>query len=315
MDQNRQGNSLGCDTNSLFSSMISKPISILWILFVFLFIAFEGNASASKLPISVLVLAWKSPVTLDYSLSTYNSSSLFHFVSEVIIFFQEINEKKIKSVQEYGYPIKVIGSENNTFISGGLQKLVEAATYPYILFLELDFYIDERFYGKNEVYNEMLNAYRILESNLSDIYFMRSRTNAGKPNYAEGSFRGNEMKHISDNGTHVCTYHFWIKNPVEEFPTLFSYCDNNRTRSFCISSRYCSWTNNPYIIKKDFFLKNLSPALDSIRQFTKNSTNSKQYKEYNLVENWFLDYKSYWIEKDYVCAMGEGLFSHLHQKT
>jgi hypothetical protein len=198
---------------------------------------------------------------------------------------------------------------------------VKAAAYPYVLFLELDFFIDDKIFGKDQVQLEISTAFKILDSNLSDIYYMRSRIKPGKPNWPEIEFRGHEEHHINDVNrldgyqSKVCYYHYWIQNPVERFPTFFSYCDKNRSRSYCITSRHCSWTNNPFLTSKLFFLKSVDPALDIIRKIPRNNKKRQVYLDYNLVEKWFDVNRSYWLQKDYICAMGEGLFSHLDMKS
>ena len=228
------------------------------------------------------------------------------------MYFQEITSEKIADVSMY--PLRVIGSLENTRISGGLQALSRNCSSTYFVFLELDFIIDKDLDG-TFVRNELTRAYETLKSKCASFYYLRNRQNPGSPNYAYDSLHGREMDHIratyGGNQTHVCYYHYWIKDPVLDYPTHFSHCYTGYDEVVCTLSRYCAFTNNPFMVSRSFFESNIDPYLTRMRNTPQNDRN---YANLNLVEPFMTDNREPWLEKDYMLAHGKGIFTHYNSK-
>ena len=76
----------------------------------------------------------------------------------------------------------------------------------------------------------------------------------------------------------------------------------NTNSTYCISSRYCPWTNNPFLTTKRFWRHHISPVMQDIMT-TKNDI-------YLLVEQYFHAHPDIWAMKNYTIAIGRGIFRH-----
>jgi hypothetical protein len=236
-----------------------------------------------KLPISIGILAWKSTKTLSNTLKSYRKNGLLDLVEDITILFQEVSAADKKLAEKY--QVKYIGLEENIGIGKGFIKLAENAKYNDILFLEHDWELVE---NKETVYAQLNSGLDFLNKDFSVVRY-RSRKNPGFPLHSL-VHKGNELNYFDDwhqvTSPHLLESLHWL-DPAVEFPDKIQ-----KERGFFItSSRWANWTNNPFLVKKDFYLDKITPFAGESVQFEKNIA-------------------SWWVKQDFKIAQGEGLFTH-----
>lgn len=236
-----------------------------------------------KLPLSIGILAWKSTKTLSNTLRSYRKNGLLDLVEDITILFQEISEADKKLADQY--KLKYIGLEKNIGIGKGFIQLAENAKHNEILFLEHDWELIE---NKEMVCAQLKSGLEFLEKGYSVVRF-RSRKNPGFPLHSL-IHKGNELNYFDDwhqvTSPHLLESLHWL-DPAEEFPDKIQ-----RNGDFFITtSRWANWTNNPFLIKKDFYLSTITPFAGEAVQFEKNIA-------------------SWWVKQNFKIAQGEGLFMH-----
>jgi hypothetical protein len=246
----------------------------------------------SNLPISICILSWKSGKTLANTLQSYRKNGLLSLSDDICILYQEVSENDKKLAKKFG--IDFIGLKENIGIGKGIVQLFEKAKYNKVLFLEHDWELIE---------NETVAEKRLSEglqplSEGFDIVRYRSRKNPGLPLYSM-VHKGNELDYYDDwhqcTSPHLLESLHWL-NPAEEFPDKIQ----KKGDYFITTSRWANWTNNPFLIDKEFYFKNIIPFLGEGVQLEKN------------IATW-------WVQQDFKIAQGEGLFKHndlkKHKKT
>jgi len=237
-----------------------------------------------KLPISIGILAWNSGETLINTLKSYQNNGLFDLVEDVTIFFQEITDEDKKIAEQFN--LSYIESESNVGIGGGFYKLAQAARSEFILLLEHDW--------------ELIENYEITKKRLTDAITMldtcsvvrlRHRHNPGYPLYVEQAYRGKELEHY-DTTTKLISPHLieaahWIADPDRQFPDKIRLVNNH----YVTTCRWSSWTNNPCLYRKHFYLSIVSGFYD------------KHIHLEPAISYW-------WSRQQFSIASGTGLFSH-----
>ena len=235
------------------------------------------------LPISIGILAWKSTKTLSNTLKSYRKNGLLHLVEDITILFQEVSAADKKLAEKY--KIKYIGLEENIGIGKGFIKLAENAKYDDILFLEHDWELIEK---KEIVYSQLQTGLDFLNKGFSVVRY-RNRKKPGFPLHSL-KHKGNELNYFDDwhqvTSPHLLESLHWL-DPAAEFPDKIQ----KEGEFFITTSRWANWTNNPFLIKKDFYLEKITPFAGESVLFEKN------------IAPW-------WVKQDFKIAQGEGLFMH-----
>ena len=86
--------------------------------------------------LSIGILTWRTPVTLEETLISYRDSGLLDMVGEVIIFINECHQNDIRIAKEFG--LKILSSDTNIGIGPALSRIVSESRNPYFMFLEND---------------------------------------------------------------------------------------------------------------------------------------------------------------------------------
>lgn len=257
-----------------------------------------------RLPISVLLLAWNNPLSLNHTMHSIDSSGLFEMTSEFIICFNEINDRKVRSVSKY--PVHIIGSTYNLVIVRAMQMLFAAAQFPYALFVEKDFGISIE---RSLVYPELKIAYDTVSTSSVDVYHLRSMEMPGEPRYARKSYSGREDKLIADNSLYVCTFAQWINNATEQWPHIFKQCGPHKV--VCVSSNNCNWTNNPFMLSLKFWTENMLPAIqDMFKHHKHGRLETRVHGSPHLLEPWMDKQHYVWKDRNYTVGKGKGIFTH-----
>lgn len=236
-----------------------------------------------SLPISIGILAWKSTKTLSNTLKSYQKNGLLDLVDDITILFQEVSAADKKLAKKY--KINFIGLDENIGIGKGFIKLAENAKYNNILFVEHDWELIE---NKETVYTQLQTGLNLLNKGFSVVRY-RSRKNPGFPLHSL-KHKGNELNYFDDwhqvTSPHLLESLHWL-DPAVEFADKIQKEDE----FFITTSRWANWTNNPFFIKKDFYLEKITPFAGESVHFEKNIA-------------------SWWVQQDFKIAQGEGLFMH-----
>lgn len=237
-----------------------------------------------KLPISVCILSWNSGKTIENTLKSYAKNGFLNLFDDITILFQEVSEKDIKIAQKYN--IKYIGIKENIGIGKGIIKLVENTKYNHFLFLEHDWELVE---NASETYHQLSSGLNLLKNQNFKVIRFRSRKKPGHPLYSL-KYKGKELTYYDDwhkvTSPHLLESLHWL-DPAEQFPDKIQ----KKEDFFVTTSRWANWTNNPFLIQKQFYLDELTPFSGKGVQFEKNIA-------------------AWWVKQNFKIAQGEGLFMH-----
>ncbi|WP_234109889.1 glycosyltransferase family 2 protein [Chryseobacterium sp. R2A-55] len=243
-------------------------------------------------PISICILSWKSEKTLRNTLDSYQRNGLLDFSDDITVLFQEISENDASIAKQYG--LKFLELHENIGIGKGITQLIENAKYEIVLFLEHDWELIE----KKEILKSRLHSGIELLENGFDIVRYRSRKNPGFPVHSL-RHKGNELDYFDDwhqvKAPHLLESLYWL-DPAESFPDKIQ----KQGDYFTTTARWANWTNNPFLLKKDFYHKNIAEIAVSSEHFER-------------------DIAEWWVKQPFKIAQGEGLFMHhdlgKHPKT
>ncbi|KMQ72132.1 glycosyltransferase family 2 protein [Chryseobacterium koreense] len=234
-------------------------------------------------PISICILSWNSGKTLKNTLASYQRNGMLDFSDDITILFQEVSEKDQSTANQYH--VKFIGLKENIGIGKGITKLIENAKYETVLFLEHDWELIE---NKATLKSRLNSGIELLENGF-DIVRYRSRKNPGHPIHSL-RHKGNELNYYDDwhkaKSPHLLESLYWL-DPAAEFPDKIQ----KQGAYFITTARWANWTNNPFLLKKEFFAKNIAKIATSSEHFER-------------------DIAEWWVKQPFKIAQGEGLFTH-----
>ena len=235
------------------------------------------------LPISICILSWKNEKTLENTLKSYQKNGLLNLSDDVTILFQEVSEKDIAIANKY--KVKYIGLQENIGIGKGIIHLFENAKYEEVLFLENDWELIET---SQKVIEQIQSGLDFLKKGY-DVVRFRSRKNPGHPLHSK-RHQGKELDYYDDwhkvTSPHLLESMHWL-DPDKEFPDKIQKDGD----FFITTSRWANWTNNPFLLKRSFYLNQLTPFSGEGVHFEKNIA-------------------SWWVQQNFKIAQGEGLFTH-----
>ena len=237
--------------------------------------------TCEKLPISIGVLTWGSPKTLSNTLNSYMACGLFDVCDDVMLFAQETTDADRQIAQQSGIS-RVIESRTNLGIGAGFIKLIEDSRYENILLLENDWVAIE---SEEVVRSQLEQGLALLDQHGLDVIKYRSRFDPGEPLYSM-TYKDREM----DSPPHLMECVHWRANPDVDFPeqiSKISLVDD----WYVSSSKYCCQTNNPTMMKKEFYLKNIAP-------WDRGGTTLE------------IAIMNFWKSSDFKIAHSRGLFKH-----
>ncbi len=242
-------------------------------------------------PISICILSWNSGKTLLNTLASYRKNGLLDLSDDITILFQEVSKNDLEIAKKFG--LKTIALQENIGIGKGISKLIENAKYENILFLEHDWELIEN----QKTLTERLRSGLELLENGFEIVRYRSRKNPGYPVHSL-RHKGNELNYYDDwhkvTSPHLLESLYWL-DPAESFQDKIQ----KNGEYFITTSRWANWTNNPFLLKKEFYFKNIYDIAMKSEHFER-------------------DIAEWWVKQDFKIAQGEGLFMHndlkKHQK-
>ena len=247
--------------------------------------------------ISIGILSYNAPITLENTLSNYVSSGFISIcTNREYDIFAVLQMSPLQNEEELvctKYGIRFISLPDNGMMGSGFKAIYDNSLNDYILYLENDFLIDSSINIAEFIDSAM---YFIIHMNVHVIR-CRSRNNPGKPTFSDELKKLNR-KHSAWTILLADCAHF-IKNPDIEFPNKIKLINNpiiseeykNEHKWYLTSARYCNYTNNPCLTSKSFFKENILP-------YCRHGSN---------IEGELIDI---WARKDYTCIFGPGLFTH-----
>lgn len=265
-----------------------------------------------KLPISLGILSFKAPKTIDLTLTQYGDF-LSHF-DEAKLFFQCFSETD-KQIAE-SHHVLYEGRPDNIGIQGGMRWVAENLKSDYILYLENDFQLSVDIPHALAVLKDALNR---IESGQIDIMRLRSRFTPGdpfqdvvkytrifKPRQIHPDF--SDFKKIQKTNPLLrfinplkarklaCRSLFIEQYPEKRFPNYIKKDGD----VYVIDSAYLNWTNNPFLMKLDLFLRlmDYADAHPSHR-----TVGGMQDMEKPLNCGW-------WRRQHFKIGIGDGIFTH-----
>ena len=251
---------------------------------------FQVNKETNNIDISLGILSYNAPDTLEQTLSTYKNSSLLDISNDVFAILQKSDKQDKEAQVCEKYNIRYIKLPDNGKMASGFKAIYENAKNEIIVFLENDFV---NYSTKQETINFFNNSIYFIKEQNADLIRARSRKNAGEPNFGIQLF-SNIPQHEFGNHTHLSECIYWIDNPdivyPEKIKKIKSLIGNDDW--YTSSSKNCNWTNNALVTSKTFFKNAILPDL---------LTGSDD------IENTFTPI---WAQKDYKCVFGPGLFTH-----
>jgi hypothetical protein len=175
------------------------------------------NQRLSVLPISIVMVSYRSTIVLKQTLKSYIKSNLLDDVFEFLIYLQEISDDDTEIIEKLSTKFKVLGSSENLRLAYAIDILFNSASMPYILFLENDWEITV---GQEEVLLELKKGIRALASGALDLYQLRSIQNPGFPLFLRLRYEFLEDELFKNNLDQLCGARFWVENYKDKWPQV-----------------------------------------------------------------------------------------------
>ena len=296
----------------LYKSIYKLPIililiSLLLLLFIYILLyKFKKNNSNNsnnndkfeninesniddKINISLGLLSYNAPDTLNQTLQTYKDSGLLDISNDVFAILQKSDkqDEEVKVCENYN--IRFIKMPDNGKMASGFKAIYENANNEIVVFLENDFV---NYSTKQESINFFKNSINFIENQNIDLIRARNRKNAGEPNNGIPMF-----KHIPQdefkNNVYLSECVYWIDDPEIIYPDKISRIKPliGDDKWYFSSSKSCGWTNNAFVTSKKFFKEAVLPHLSG-------SDNIED------------SFTGIWVQQNYNCVFGPGLFTH-----
>ena len=263
------------------------------------------------------VLSWKAPRTIAATLANHAAAGLPMHFARAVAFFQEMTGGDAELAARCGY--EALGSADNLGIFGGVKALAEALEAEFLLLLENDHILAD---PVPDIADSLDRAVAELRDGVT-VVRLRSRTTPGDgraglekylrafavhdplpgadyPLVAAGpveralrlALRGPRERLRQALGVHA------ERDPVARHPGVISRSAHG---NFLASSAHAPWTNQCYLIRRDFLLGTLLPMAEADAMRGPPATRTI---ETNLPRRW-------WREGGFSVAFADpGLFTH-----
>jgi hypothetical protein len=282
--------------------------------------------------ITMGILVYRGAKSFSDSVKSWYDANLSLYVSEIVVYLQEwpfpddMTPRSLAEVAKVdvrlmpmllaassstSFPSKVVvlGAPRQVNIAPALSRLVKASSSELFMFLEEDFIIDEQILiTKINVQKRLREATQLLlsSSNPVDVVRLRSKQVPGVPDCGRSNWKGKEKEMLNVRSGDIARHKVldavsWLDNPLEHFPKNVVWdCtmkkDNNNEKWWCAHSTHAGWTNNPFIVRRDWILREIVPIANV--DWTKR------------VESAVCLSPILWDHGCHVVASGEGIFTH-----
>jgi hypothetical protein len=263
------------------------------------------------------ILSWKAPRTIAATLANHATAGLPGHFARAAVFFQEMAEGDAALADRFGY--EALGTADNLGIFGGVKALAGALEAEFLLLLENDHILAD---PAANIADSLARAVAELHDGVT-VVRLRSRALPGDGRAGLDKYLRAFAVHDPLPGTDsplVCA------GPVERTLRLVLRGPRERLRqavgvhaerdpvarhpgvirrsahgNFLASSAYAPWTNQCYLIRRDFLLGTLLPMAEADAM---SGPPASRTIETNLPRRW-------WREGGFTVAFADpGLFTH-----
>lgn len=257
------------------------------------------------------VLSWKAAETLDATLNSHVAGGFDGLFAEQRVLLQESDEASRKVVQARGYTATNL--DTNIGILGGFEALGQAMESDIILLTENDFPMIST---AQEAAGQIRRAHALIADDDADIVLMRSRVVPGTPfdiglkypkyfptvDAPAGEKASAALRRLlrPQKARRLLARSTCLR---EEAPRLAPFAYDDLGEGFHkTSSKYLPWTNNPFMIRRSFFMDTLI-AFANAAADTKRTVNGFKNFEIELNCPW-------WRDSAFRIVHASGIFTH-----
>ena len=268
--------------------------------------------SDGRLPLSIIVIDYQSPLSFNASVRSYMKNELFAMVQESLLYAQQIQNYSMDSLHlanEAAFT-KIRFSFVNTYIHGAILAAIDEVTADYVLILEKDFQLVE---NAEITRQRLISAISLLRSN-NDIKVvrMKSRQKPGVPEFGRVLYQYNEAELLAKTEKErdlICQVLYWKDdNFIDEHVSRAHMWRCPEDPSYwCSSTSACHWTNQAPLFERKWFVEHMRPALAVAKPEYDN-----EYQRHHCFEIMCRYERGgcAWERTRWIVALGDGLFSH-----
>tara|TARA_R110000868_G_scaffold124816_1_gene329720 strand:- start:9543 stop:10424 length:882 start_codon:yes stop_codon:yes gene_type:complete len=246
----------------------------------------------NTLNLSIGLLTFNSPKTLKNTLESYKYTKLLELSDDICCIIQPSSKQSEEENICKEYNIKSYIQTSNTKMAGAIKTIWNTCKYDYMMFLECDFVICE---NENKIKNILNFGLTELKNDKVDLVRLRSLKNPGHPiqtNLIKTRILNSSCESNEDLKRNLNYLTNGYDNPDELYPKYIKKYSTN-PKMYLMSSKYCGYTNNPYIVTRKFYINNINPhCVDG------------EILENRMDENWYKP------NTDHRILITEGLFKH-----
>lgn len=251
-------------------------------------------------------------------LDSWMKNGLTDYVEEILFFLNGAESssnfyQRIPAITRIAKnKLKVVAHPENLRIGLAIKKMVEMASFNYILLLEKDWQLVE---PASIMRSRLQDSKVLVRTGTAQLVRHRHRVNPGVPIHALIMHDGRELAMMQQQPNLMCFVHHWQKDPTVVYPGMgiMYRCGGasyglEEEDVYCSPAKFCQWTNNPALFKKDWFLKEIAAEYQKQHdlELAKEGTKSP-FLDFEYYMNW----RNYaWNDRNFTVAVGAGLFSH-----
>eukprot|EP00178_Gracilaria_changii_P003502 TRINITY_DN151_c0_g2_i10.p1 TRINITY_DN151_c0_g2~~TRINITY_DN151_c0_g2_i10.p1 ORF type:complete len:803 (+),score=170.53 TRINITY_DN151_c0_g2_i10:10665-13073(+) len=264
-------------------------------------------------PISVVVLFHFEYDTLNHTLHTWMKNDLVSHVAELVFFLNGMNSKEpflerlpLLEHAPWSAVTRVEPNADNLKLGLAIRRMVQLASHDYVLLLEKDWALIEH---PSEVAHQLSIGVSLLNSSVAHVVRYRHRTHAGAPLHARIMHENREQQMLDQQTNLYCYIHHWVKDPTEQYAQFFTRCEGTQHGDdvWCSTAKYCQWTNNPSLFKRNWFLQELADRFAEDYKNTMRTNANSNMLDFEFYTNWN---STIWNDREFVVALPFGLFEH-----
>ncbi len=260
----------------------------------------DGNA---RLDLSIGVLSWRAPETLNRTLGTYRHGRLAECAGEAVVFFNEIADSDEIPPTAAADGWRRTGDARNLGLLGGMDALARAMTGRYLLMLQNDCPLVA---DADTTRRYLSDAVKLIADGTADIVRCRSRTFPG-----QGFADAKKYARYHGDGLGPAVRRFFRPGKAHRMIGRAPYAVPDADRRFpdhikrhgeflVVDSEVMNFSDQPFLISRALMLD----LLDWAKAHPKKRTlNGFQVLEINLNTSW-------WRQQHFKIAVGEGIFTH-----
>lgn len=276
----------------------------------------EKGESRGSLNVSAVVLFHAEYDTMNHTLYTWRQNGLMNSVAEIVFFLNgvasadEFYERlPVLRGAEWRNVTRVVPNAENLRLGLAITRMVEMATYENVLLLEKDWALIE---SSRMVRRQLEMSVGLLAKGHAHVVRFRHRVYPGAPLHARIMHENRESIMLTQQSNLFCYMHHWIPKLDVKYAKYFRRCEGTEHMRgeedvICASARFCQWTNNPGMFRKEWFLERLGIPFRKDFEATVLRDERSNMLDFEFYTNWKADI---WNDRPYVVALPRGLFEH-----